>query len=95
VLHQPVSTPLNPNAGSLSNEYLNLRQLLQATSDPSTSGEIVLPKRFVRATRKENINNSQTGVDHTLIRMLDVSEYLVLRRRDRHSKPTEVGGVDK
>ncbi|KAH7719465.1 rap guanine nucleotide exchange factor 1 [Aphelenchoides avenae] len=81
-----------------SQDYLNLKQLLQA----SDIDDVVLPSRYVDETEEVELQKALTYPQllaitekPSILESLEVAEYLVLRAKDAHSRPTEVRGGPK
>uniref|UniRef100_A0A914C1R6 Uncharacterized protein n=1 Tax=Acrobeloides nanus TaxID=290746 RepID=A0A914C1R6_9BILA len=79
-------------------DYINLKQLLQVAD----TDELVLPRQYVDEVEETEIQKSitfprflQITDKPSILESLDVAEFLVLRAKDSHSKPTEVRGGPK
>uniref|UniRef100_A0A914YKY3 Ras-GEF domain-containing protein n=2 Tax=Panagrolaimus superbus TaxID=310955 RepID=A0A914YKY3_9BILA len=79
--------------------FINLKQLLQV----SDNDKIILPTVYIDDLEEDNLQKAitfpkpllQITDKPSILESLDVSEYLVLRAKDAHSKPTEVRGGPK
>jgi hypothetical protein len=79
--------------------FINLKQLLQV----SDSDRIVLPTVYIDDLEEDVLQKAitfpkpllQITDKPTILESLNVSEYLVLRAKDAHTKPTEVRGGPK